>query len=233
MLNTNQIAYKKVLLPDHRLKENGLRCQKSELCPSKVAFGDTFSVMEDSIRFDIKQLETEAKSLGVKASYGKNIFVAKLMNEALGDVKKAGYKLPKKIQYGGDAHRSGHSAYYLKGVIYLNPDYDWSTFQKNIEKNYKHGIISSDNPKHIFYHEIAHSIHARSNPIRFFMQMACPTPMNQYNRSSISSEVSGYASTSVFDFIAEVFAGRMSGKVYSESINETYNELGGPMPKKH
>lgn len=225
--------YKKVLLPDHRFKENGLGCQKSELCSSKVAFGDTFSVMEDSIRFDIKQLEKEAKSLGVKADYGNNVFLGKLVNEALVDVKNAGYKLPKKIVYGGNDHRSDKAAYFLSGVIYLNPDYDWSELNYDTQRYYKKGVASSDNPKHILYHEIAHAIHARSSPIRFYMQMACPTPMNQFDQSLIFFEVSSYATNSVFDFVAEVFAGRMAGKVYSEEINNIFNELGGPKPKKH
>lgn len=232
VLNNNMVAKQTVLLPGHRLIKGGLRCNKHRLPSVNVSFGDTFSVTGDIIRFDIKQLEKEAKNLGVKASYGNNVSLGNLVNEALVDVKNAGYKLPKKIVYGGNDHRSDKAAYFLSGVIYLNPDYDWSELKDDTKRYYKNGVASSDNPKHILYHEIAHAIHARTNPIRFYMQMACPTPMNQFDQSLIFLEVSSYATNSVFDFVAEVFAGRMAGKVYSEEINNIYNELGGPKPIK-
>lgn len=232
LFNTNQIASKKVLLPNYSLKGNDIM-SKMAMTPSvSLSFGEKTLNEFDNFTNEIKELEKDANNLGVKANYGQNAFLAKLFNEALTDVKNAGYKLPKKVEYGGDGHKSYTPAYYSKGVIYLNPKYDWDELKENTEIAYSQGREASDNIKHRLYHEIGHALHARTSPITFYIQMACPTPMTMSEKMIICSEVSSYATESVFDFVAEVFAGRMSGKAYSETINELYNQLGGPKPIK-
>ncbi|MEW5821491.1 MAG: hypothetical protein AB1782_14965 [Cyanobacteriota bacterium] len=178
----------------------------------------------------IKQLEKEAKLLRVKANYGDNIFLAKLVNEALKDVKAACYKLPKKIIYATGDYK-GHNAFTRGANIYLNPDYNWQGLASMTKRNYSAGYTSTDNPKHNIYHEIGHAIHQRCHPIKFLNLVLSGTRFSPDEQVYISTQVSIYAAKTVFEFVAEVFAGQMAGKKYPEDIMKYYYELGGPESK--
>lgn len=169
----------------------------------------------------------------IKANYGKDIDLATLFTEALIDLHKKGYKLPKEIIYGhgGEFEIARHQMNprtmltNWRSKIYINPNYDFSYVEEEM-------AMSNKSPKHCIYHEVG-EILLVSKMSTFFKSLSWPSdlslPLDQ--QIKIAKEVSNYGSTDIKEFVAEVFAGHMSGKKYSKDIMDLYNKYNGPTLK--
>lgn len=78
----------------------------------------------------------------------------------------------------------------------------------------------------IVIHEIGHLLHEAEDDTSFWGAM--PQFPNGVNPGSIFDAVSAYAATNTKELVAEVFLGRVYGKVYPPAIMTAYRTLGGP-----
>jgi hypothetical protein len=81
------------------------------------------------------------------------------------------------------------------------------------------GLAGCDKPTITCIHEIGHNIHEKNAGDAFWELTGTPTNSN---------EVSGYAGQNKKEFVAEVFAGVILGKVYSKACMDEYASYGGP-----
>lgn len=100
---------------------------------------------------------------------------------------------------------------------------DPSWFKEDAEEGY----FSGSDVDHTAHHETAHFKHAQTIGPEAFGRMAKRVLKSA---EKIAREVSGYAATSVVEFVAEVYAGAKIGKTYSKSIMSLYRKLKGPKP---
>lgn len=221
-------------LPFNQSSELLFKNDKATLSSNIISFGELNRYGEITIDPDktIKELINEAKFLGVKVNYGNETHLGKLINETLKDVKKAGYKMPKRIEYGGcEFTNNSQSLYYSYGTIYLNPYYNWANIDKESKINYQNGITSSDNPKHNIYHEIGHVLHRKNGLFNFTKLKTDIYNFSLEEKQLIFQNVGAYATSNPHEFVAEVFAGKMDGKKYNDEINKLYNKFKGPKPE--
>lgn len=73
-------------------------------------------------------------------------------------------------------------------------------------------------------HEIGHILHERSAGDMFWETGSILTG----GKAANAGEVSGYAATTKKEFVAEVFAGLILGKPFSDACTQEYLALGGP-----
>lgn len=87
---------------------------------------------------------------------------------------------------------------------------------------------STAHPLHIIYHELGHHQHSQLNSKLYKKAYDCKF-CNDI-ATIIDKQVSNYAATEPCEFIAETFAGLMSGKQYGDDIIKMYTEYGGIIP---
>lgn len=85
-------------------------------------------------------------------------------------------------------------------------------------------INGFDKPTITCMHEIGHILHERSAGNAYWETNSTLT-----GKATHSNEVSGYAGQNKKEFIAEVFAGLMLGKNFSNECMQEYQQLGGPI----
>ena len=73
-------------------------------------------------------------------------------------------------------------------------------------------------------HEIGHCIHAANRGDAFY-----DPAIGLGSLPDNAAEVSGYAGMNRKEFVAEVFAGLMIGRVFSNQVTQEYAAYGGPM----
>jgi len=104
--------------------------------------------------------------------------------------------------------------------------------QEELDASHARGWLATNDPNQIINHELGHWAHRHAVGTERFEELSkskhvIATPM----RTRIKTEVSEYASTSRIEFVAEVHAGLMAGKIYEPTIMVYYNYLGGVIPK--
>ena len=87
---------------------------------------------------------------------------------------------------------------------------------------YRDGFVSSDSDLHFIAHEMGHVLHGDKS---YKYREAAIMPIAE---EPIKKEVSPYAATHPLEFVAEVFAGKVSGKTYSDRVMNYYKTLEGP-----
>ena len=84
----------------------------------------------------------------------------------------------------------------------------------------------------IVIHELGHVLHEHLNPGIFWEEMAAVYALarspNAPAWTNEANKVSAYAMNNPLEFVAEVFAGRLIGKVYPDTTIAAYDALGGP-----
>lgn len=85
------------------------------------------------------------------------------------------------------------------------------------------GFDGFDKPTITTIHEIGHILHERSLGDAFWA-----TGSIIAGKANTGSKVSGYAGQNKKEFVAEVFAGTMIGKVFPADVLAEYNQFGGP-----
>ena len=93
---------------------------------------------------------------------------------------------------------------------------------QRIADAYREGEWSSDHRFHPILHEIGHHVHAGVNRAGYVQLANLDEPLASFQRrqDEIEREVSRYAASAPIEFVAEVYAGRMAGRTFPESIME-------------
>ena len=125
-----------------------------------------------------------------------------------------------------------------KGVVSFNTAcIDWKNTDKSAERGYNSNFHPSNNPKETFYHELAHWLHQRNNPINFhsigdnyWIMSLIPLKFSSkypdvYKLRKNFAKVSNYATTNPIEFVAEYITGRMNGQTYPKHIDELFEKF--------
>lgn len=136
----------------------------------------------------------------------------------------------------------------LHDDLAFNKNFDWDNVEKITQDCAEKSHWPAADPKTEVYHELGHWLDFKNNPRNYAQQydnFVRDTPHyvsngfctfvenypNKYiNDTGLArcSKVSNYAKTSPLEFKAEYIAGRMSGKQYSQDVNDMYAEFDGP-----
>ena len=192
---------------------------------------------------EVIALEQKMKSMGVKVTFEDNLETAKIITSAIEKVKSKGLKVPERvILFTPNAQNKG-----IKG--WTTPYEDIILYNKDLRVNNKNVLPdflektgvkynSTDTAEGVVFHEIGHRLQKKCPNTREIWQKFA----NGGYDVSLAKEVGYYALTGDKlecgrEFVAEVFAGLMSGKRYSSRVMEIYEALGGvkvsgcvPMP---
>jgi hypothetical protein len=151
-----------------------------------------------------------------------------MINDALAEVKTKGYPVPAKVKF-DDAVFGDESeavAAYVAGrdTLYLRPGVTAAEMAKDAKINGKN-FWSTSFPDHAIMHEVGHENHFKSNPVLY--RSLQRRQFSDLLKKTISRDVSEYAKDNAQDFVADVFAGLINGKIYSKSIMRLYRIYGG------
>lgn len=186
---------------------------------------------------DVSMIEQYFANMGVNVRFRNDLNLAKFVKKGLDDIQLAGYQLPKTILFvpQGALHgASGAAVIFRKPLqaqapILFPRKIEFLSKQHIVEK-YCSGHYSTDNiSKHIF-HEVGHWLHFQDKPDI----QTCENIWKTADKKLIEQEVSKNALKldDGTEFIAEVFAGLVDGKKYSEHTMDIYKKLKGPQQNK-
>lgn len=186
----------------------------------------------------VKRLENILKSLGINANYSENMNAALIGTEGLLDLINQGYKVPKNIILGTknkyiNSIFTNHDVFAIQSgfTIHLNSNVSWHNIEETTNKMAHAGHISSNNPKHVIYHEVGHYQHRFGSFLRYAFSALGENKLPIGVEDFVKETVSDYGASSITDFVAEVFAGHVAGKKYPKDILDLYYSYGGPTLK--
>lgn len=158
------------------------------------------------------------------------------VRSAIDKMEVLGIDLPEQIQvktlstkrfiawHDSNDHEIGHR-------VTINPAAPyWKDAAENAKRYHETGHFSTDDPHHPVIHEVGHAIHQKGMNVSRRSSLL-NHQFHGEQKSQIESEVSRYATTNGLEFVAEVFAGKVAGKTYNETIDRLYSFLGGPSVK--
>lgn len=183
---------------------------------------------------EVIALEQKMKSMGVRVTFEDNLETAKIITSAIEKVKEKGLKVPERIiLMTPNAQNKGIKGWTTpyEDIILYNKDLKVSNGNSlpDFIKNMGIKPNATDTTEGVVFHEIGHRL-----------QKKCPNAYeiwekftNSGHDVSLAKEVGYYAMTGDElnrgrEFVAEVFAGLMSGKRYSSRVMAIYEALGGP-----
>jgi len=223
--------------------------------PTKNVIKFTFKTVEEAEKY-------AKEKLGLKnVDYAGNLAFANLSNMALQDAKNCGIDLNELCIAPFDKPvPSDISAQYYwptKKLSFNNRNYehDWNKIvEKGINISEKSGDYASTLPQYTIHHELGHYVHFKYNfdLARTAELLNHKILSKDYNLSekeremfgiflryrnlmrddTINKQVSHYGNAGIHEFVAEVFAGQMAGKKYSDEIMQLYKDAGGFLPQK-
>lgn len=172
---------------------------------------------------EIAQIEKSLAKKKVFVRFRNNLEMAKIVQQSLEKVEKAGFKLPRQIfffKFNPDIGRLGFvQAYKMEMPVFLSDNsHNYFPFK---------GVSSTRNKDHTVMHELGHYLHYQKVPATLMSGKSWKAA----DKNIVRREVSLNATKDGREFVAEVFAGLMSGKTYSSYIMDIYTKLKGPMPK--
>lgn len=89
--------------------------------------------------------------------------------------------------------------------------------------------FSAAGEDHIIIHEVGHALHHRSAGETRYQEIR-KARLTPEEADLVAREVSRYGATKPVEFVAETFAGLVSGKTYPPEILNLYRKFGGPEP---
>lgn len=187
--------------------------------------------------------EKLAESLGIKVvDFKDNLVIANDVMPALQIISDKNLPIPAKLEVNQAFFEAwakkqatdikNDAAVFLppkeignNGVIFLNAVYSqWGQGAKDAKLQFSKNYWSTDNQYHVIFHESGHLAHYVSNP-HVYLQLYGKKLSSK--DILIAEKVSLYAGESKLEFIAEVFAGLVSGREFDDDIMKLYNSLGG------
>lgn len=185
----------------------------------------------------VLKAELAAYKYSVNAKYSDNYRLATATNSVLDDLHQKGYPLPQNVwSYDLDFDNSGYdflkdietsekfgTCYPGKDTISLNSGLKWGMMDFKMQEMHAQGITSSENPNHFILHQIGHFLQDNNNH-----ELALDHDGIEFkNPEFIEKSVSKIAASNHNNFVAEVFAGKISGKNYDETIMNMFKKFGG------
>jgi hypothetical protein len=177
------------------------------------------------------QAESWARSLNVEADYGNRLDIADYCNELLAQLHERNLLLPDRIvmdtayfrrEFGALA--IGVPGSTIEGQIRINPSaLYWRNPAAMAAHQHRIGYWSSDHPLHALYHEAGHALIYKATPDRYDMLR----DLTARQKTIAAGEVSDRAVIDVHEFLSEVFAGFMSGRIFSPDVVRWYRSRGG------
>lgn len=209
-------------------------------------FGSPISsiLTEKSTNPKVIELEEKMKKMGYNVTFSDNFETAEIITRAYETLTKKGIKMPHDVQLMIPINEGllGYRPFAIKGKEFETP----ILFNKNLGK--KNGNVpfelaklgikynATDSPESVVYHEVGHFLHDFSNKdIDESIEIWKKYAKGGYD-IDLAKEVGYYAMTGDRygmgkEYVAEVFAGLMDGKHYSDRVMEIYHKLGGPQVK--
>ena len=188
----------------------------------------------------MEEARDQAAGMGVRAMFGSGedrLEMARVINQSLADVKARGLPLPSMVGYSSAGFANapvGVVAVYLPGknAIALPPGLSAESLARDALVYGGKGVWSSVAPNHAVVHELGHAVSAMMRPEKYAalsrgITLRGSLPLNSRIRDMVMKEVSEYAADSPLELVAEVFAGKMAGKDYSEKIMRIFAAYGG------
>lgn len=178
----------------------------------------------------VRQIEKNFSEKGTTIRFNNDLNIAEFFNDAFFGINKESIPFPKTIMILNKE---------IPGVGGLTTKYRNKTAQKAlivfpknmIALSYYNFDKSTNNSFHFIYHELGHYLHFANVPD----SKTCKSIWAKVNKDMIYEEVSSEAvrREDGLEFVAEVFAGLLDGKKYSEHIMGVYRQLKGPMLKNY
>jgi len=232
-------------IPDKRPfteQEIALNPNKAELATGKGMADYKAAIGSAPISRSVPEAEEFARSLGIaQTRYEGSLAAANLANEALDLLKGRGLKLPDAVLVDGGVFK--HFGY-LPGeadamfvptkqgqtMIFLDPaSAHWANPKKVAGAEFADGWWSTDSRLHPIFHEAGHLAHYQAGP-KNYLSLHRDATFPDGAIADISGLVSDYAMTTPVEFVAEVFAGLITGRVYPASVISWYSHFGGVKP---
>jgi hypothetical protein len=193
-------------------------------------------------RNEKEKAERYARSLGIeKVELPENEENAQDIRTSLEQLKSKGYQIPPPYQiftddieqrYGSSfqgsyavAHQEEGS---LKNQIIYSKNSNTESFRSSLANDEKDGWLTSTN---LFAHEYGHNAHhnklSYEKAIKYSEEGFGAGDIG-LSKMKIAQKVSNYAAKNPMEFVAETFAGHISGKTFSKDVYDLYNEYEGP-----
>jgi len=176
---------------------------------------------------NIREIEQFLFNNGVNVRFGSNLKLAEYVKNAVLNILKQNYPLPKNILF----MPSIISFIGIRGMTYRFQNHDPLEspviLPNNIAKLKQagnNGYHSTDSPYHTFYHEAGHYYHMLNN---YDVNKNCKI-WAKYADTDLISEIVSKRATALNDgseFCAEVFAGIIDGKKYPTEIWDLSKKL--------
>lgn len=173
---------------------------------------------------NVSRVERIIKSLGVKkVDLFNNSKSADKVLSQVEELKNKGYDLPESIRVSKSETTTIAWASPREGSVSLNSKYS-KKYEEIAKQQEASGNWSSSNP---IAHEMGHNLHYKKigNSRWDVMNNWRGDP---YGPKEITSQVSKYSRMNPLEFVAETFAGHVSGKKYSKEVYDLYNLYEGP-----
>lgn len=190
---------------------------------------------------EIAEIEKSFAKKGIAVRFDKDLELAKTVEKAYKKAEDAGFDVPKCILYSKLPNLDIAETYPCsknvmpKVPIMLSDKY--LEIQKKEMQNTKkifgkYEYLSTNEIDGPICHEIGHWLHFQIRPD----EETCKKIWKTVDENKICEEVSYYAFAAKNnedgkEFVAEVCAGLLNGKTYSDYIMNIYKQLNGPMPK--
>ncbi|MCR4880816.1 MAG: hypothetical protein K6A44_02550 [bacterium] len=187
-----------------------------------------------SVMPEVVALENKMSAMGVRVTFEDNLETAKVITAAIEKVKAKGLKVPERIiLFTPNAQNKG-----LRG--WTTAYADIALFNKDLKvskenllpdfiKNMGIKPNATDTAEGVVFHEIGHYLHAKSpNAHEVWKTMTAGEFDFSLAREVGCYAINGDEFNAGREFVAEVFAGLMSGKQYSKRVMKIYNALNGP-----
>lgn len=184
------------------------------------------------------KIEKELEKQGIVARFRNDIEMAKLLKNGLSQIKKTGFNVPKfflvvkkdVIPGANGATMIFRQSTASKAPILLVKNRIYNVFEDLMESISGTKSFSTTNPARTIFHETGHWLHFHNKP----NNEECLKIWSKVDENVIRREVSDEAvrRKDGAEFVAEVFAGIVDGKKYSDYVMDIYKQLNGPLPQK-
>ncbi len=189
--------------------------------------------------------ERVASKLGIKVvDYGGHEAIGEIVNTALADFVKKGLPVPQQVSVNAYAFQAWakQQAIPVEGLVaafvphktearsylFLNPAYPfWDNLKTDADDQYRKGQWSTADHLHTINHEMGHFLHFIADPTHY--RLLHSARFNSFD-AAIAGRVRRYAQDEPIEFVAEVYAALLTGKVFDGEIIRLYQLLKGPMP---
>lgn len=174
------------------------------------------------------------KTLNIDAGFCGNLAMAKLIQEALYDIKNANAPLPSRIRSSKYMKKLGRVYCFDNSsswILFNEKASYWAKPKEYMKFEFKNKLAPSSNKKHVIYHEIEHFNQDEREKRKRIL-------VNNFTRdeqSIIERKVSKLAATNDHEFGAEVFAALMDGRTFDKDdkerwVMERYKAMDGTVP---